>query len=414
MGCKLCGAGYFSDNAAFACVPCPAGRWNNTLGAESLEACMKCGPGRHGNNIQAATSESQCIKCEAGRYGPLEVGTGIWDCEDCEPGRFSGVLGRQTPCDGCLPGQFSMRIAAKTPCTSCPKGWSAENANSSVCDMCLPGFAQASVAQSSCKHCRGGRYSAHPQARSCNECPSGYFQSQTAQASCLPCIPGKLAYAVGTTNCWHCDKGTYVDTVAFNESECKKCPVGWYQNAEEATACIQCIPGTTAQQNASVECQMCESGRFTSLPGHTTQCTACGAGEYQEFRGATSCVSCIPGRYQTEEAQNSCKIVTKADSQWTQAETMLSVSHRIFSWRGEERHVCCANRVCTRRTTHPLSVMCARLEISRGGNDPSSCIACPSGFANFRRPATVQEMRGRQSSFPPWTICQDTYWQIPR
>merc|ERR1711871_1621582 len=130
-------------------------------------------------------------------------------------------------------------------------------------------------------------------------------------------------------------------------------------------ACIQCIPGSTARQNASSECEMCEPGRFSSFPGHKDVCEACRTGTSQPFEGATSCSLCIPGQHQPGKGQIMCKdcdIGRFSSDEGTKGD--CTACPKGFYQMREKRASCDS----------------CRPGFYQKSNTSSSCDECPSGY----------------------------------
>jgi len=70
-----------------SCQPCPAGQYNNVIGASS---CYTCSPGQFSN----ATVNTYCRKCPINTYSNSDVG--LNSCTPCPAGK--GNSGASSTC----------------------------------------------------------------------------------------------------------------------------------------------------------------------------------------------------------------------------------------------------------------------------------------------------------------------------
>ena len=86
----------------------------------------------------------------------------------------------------------------------------------------------------------------------------------------------------------------YLNVLKAGSSNCTSCPAGKYATAEGANssqACSWCESGVFAAVEA-VDCSpLCDVGTYYK-GGGSSECIACGAGEYSTASGANSSASC--------------------------------------------------------------------------------------------------------------------------
>jgi hypothetical protein len=138
----------------------------------------------------------------------------------------------------------------------------------------------------------------------CEQCWLGY--------SCPTGATYPTACAPGTT------------AAALEQSTCDLCPAGRYQDAESATACLDCVPGSYCAEGAAAalpclpgtyssatdlgdksECTVTDPGHFA--PTGSTEQTPCAPGTSMPDVGAGVCPQCLGGTYQDTPGQETCK-----------------------------------------------------------------------------------------------------------
>jgi hypothetical protein len=141
----LCEAGWFSETAAWECLPCVAGQFSEG----GADACRPCPPGRYGaaemlgtplcsgqcaagHSCHPGSTNSTSSVCPAGRYSL----PGAAACEDCPLGSFSNSSGA-SHCNPCPAGKFGGMpgldvVDCSGDCFGCPAGSVSAN-GSSVC-----------------------------------------------------------------------------------------------------------------------------------------------------------------------------------------------------------------------------------------------------------------------------------------
>ena len=317
----------FNAGGLTTCVSgCPAGQYGkcNSIDPETITqgtgdvtepACYSC-------NI------SLCFDCEAGRYSANTGGVSeSKSCTLCEEGKYQGQVG-QSGCNGCAPGFFLTSGDATDPASYEESG---------------DGFAINGVfllAEGSDKN----------GATHCNPCPSGYVNSEEDSTSCDSCFSGEYA-----------DPGS---------STCSKCPAGKYSKKDEDNpdfhdGCKDCEAGKYSASIATVECTVCNSGRYS--PDGATECLDCDVGRAQDLEGMHFCQTCGEGKYADEMALGSCKdcpLGTHSNPSINGVEGMVSCT---LCPNGTYANV--ANSACDNCESGKYS--------ATGAQD--SCTSCPAG-----------------------------------
>ena len=124
-------------------LSCPAGRYCGTAGATTADACLPCDAGEGGAagstscSVCGAGSYStggeDCIGCPAGRYGFQEGAILADTCQECEPGKSSGVA--SLTCTACDAGKY--RTATNSSCIRCEAGKYSGTVGADSASTCL-------------------------------------------------------------------------------------------------------------------------------------------------------------------------------------------------------------------------------------------------------------------------------------
>ena len=94
--CSTCGAGTYNPGRGRSeCSDCPPGRWGDTLGATTIDACEICRGGMFGNTSGATTKQCSGM-CPPGKYSD----DGYKQCLLCSSGKFNR-RGNSTICLSC-------------------------------------------------------------------------------------------------------------------------------------------------------------------------------------------------------------------------------------------------------------------------------------------------------------------------
>ena len=159
----MCPKGSFSDATMAVkaeCQACPAGTFQDTLGATS---CKPCSQGRYCPAGAAAP-----LPCTAGTYSTATNLKSAAECTDAGPG-FYATTG-STVQTVCPKGSFSdATMAVKAECQACPAGTFQDALGATFCKPCPPGF-----------YCIDGSATGAP-------CPGGTSSSRPGQGSLEQC-----------------------------------------------------------------------------------------------------------------------------------------------------------------------------------------------------------------------------------
>jgi len=327
---------------------CPAGTYNDKLGASSAAFCLACPEGLtcSATGLAAPTSD-----CPAGKYC---VGT---TASDCAPGNYcpAGEAAQLR----CPPGSYQA-AAGQASCTTCPAGsycgggtWGGAVAATE----CPVGFyCPAGTAEPAQYPCPAGRYGATaglsteaactlcPETKHCNRpgltaptgtcldgyycgpgsagatggglCPSGFYCTDGGKtqcpagtqsggpgaaslAECVPCAPGLVCPDSGGTGVIPCPEGRYCPGGAASSADADPavvlCPAGSYCPQGSAVA-LRCLPGTYADTTGLSECKPCPVGSHCPDLG-TTAPTSCPANRACQVEGVYAPQVCPPGTY---------------------------------------------------------------------------------------------------------------------
>ena len=324
---QFCKGGYLEEKrkggatlsfiAKPSCVKCEKGKWSYEIGRVEDKGCVACVAGLYNDETgkSSPNGDSPCKTCLAGQSSDV----GSAKCQSCEAGMYSNVVGGT--CQNCVQGQYRQSkvfdggvrtdtTTDATTCVSCPTGWSASTTASTRCSECTAGK-YANTAGTDCIDCGQGKYSENNAATDCKDCRKGQYLLSTGGTVCYDCQPGTYEDTVGGstftdhgngnkiefTSCKGCDVGRFMNTPA-SELPCKKCVVGYYQNLEKSSSCIECPAGQFSQDNTEGKAQSCTECPINTYNGHSGQgeCKNCGVGEGTKVKGSTRCDTCIPGR----------------------------------------------------------------------------------------------------------------------
>ena len=119
--CKSCGVGTFSIAGENVCSPCPAGSYNDEIGAG---VCQLCKAGTY-----SESGAESCSSCQDGYYTSDD---GASQCDICPAGTHSNPT--HTNCEICQANTYSEDGAAT--CDSCPNDYPYSNAGSESMGAC--------------------------------------------------------------------------------------------------------------------------------------------------------------------------------------------------------------------------------------------------------------------------------------
>ena len=210
----------------------------------------------------------------------------------------------------------------------------------------------------------------------CKKCPVGQYQDQSGQDHCKQCPDGKSTASEGQKNMSSCTvvvcgKGQYL-----NDSNCFDCPKNTYQDVEEhnATECKPCgsnkITNATGQSDVSSCFASCEEGWF--LDKSVSQCKKCPQGQYQDQLGQDHCKQCPDGKSTASEGQknmSSCTVVVCGKGQYLNDSNCFDCPKNTY--QDVEEHNATECKPCGSN----------KITNATGQSDVSSCFAsCEEGW----------------------------------
>jgi hypothetical protein len=289
--CERCARGMFFPSRSFSpsCMPCPAGKFQDDIGATDCKDCLS-------GHYSTQAGSTSCSRCEDGtksRPGATSCSKcesfELWDngsksCRACNAGEFRNG----TSCTLCGVNSFSRHGAML--CTACPAG-TFSPPGSSECVKCVAGTYRDSQA-SICQSCGVGSFSAAGSSV-CTQCGPGTYSNQAGSSMCHDCQPGYISSSPGRTSCSSCSQGSF--SVDWRQSACTLCSAGSYSNQEgqnSLKSCLLCRAGTFSTQsgaNSSTSCIKCPLGSFASMEGKSS-CETCQSSDVAERVGSSKCL----------------------------------------------------------------------------------------------------------------------------
>ncbi|XP_052778282.1 proprotein convertase subtilisin/kexin type 5-like [Mya arenaria] len=301
-GCDACPKNTYCESGQTQCYPCPSGYITLHTGTgyktdclppcdkgqfwdDSVKLCRSC-PVR---TYQDKPHQELCEQCPDGKTTEHEASTSVLDCKEKPP-------------PSCPAGSF-LDLPSKE-CRKCPVGTYQDQAGQTVCKPCLAGQTTPSPGADSlhdCKPCDAGYYYI-PGHDGCDPCPQNTY-CESGQSQCYPCPSGYITLHTGTrykTDCSPpCERGHHWDS---SVKICRPCPAGRYQDKPHQLSCDECPYGKTTEHEGSTtiyDCTdvpppECPIGSFLDLS--TKQCRKCPVGSYQDQKGQTSCKPCPEGK----------------------------------------------------------------------------------------------------------------------
>ena len=337
---QKCPVGTFCPSNSIAPIPCPSGTYRNNTGGRSISDCYTCPGGYY-----CPRGTAVYYACTAGNF----CLPGSANQSTCSPGDYCPGL---TPFpDPCPAGYYCMNTTDLQVCPAanfcppysmspepCPAGtYRNDTGAQSIlqCHIC-PGGHYCPPGTAVFSSCNAGFY-CEPGSSNQTVCPPGYFcPMQTSYPITCPesfyCPQG----SVTPTQCYigtYCPPGTvspipcplgYYGADATNHtlallgsliSACLPCPPGYYGTDPQRLVCSICTAGYVCEgattsatpTNSSQNGYLCPPGNY--CPTGSSAPTACRAGYYEPYYGASNFSDCIPcpvGAYQYLKGQNSC------------------------------------------------------------------------------------------------------------
>ena len=342
-----------------ACVPCPAHSFTEEGGGAT-----ECSTPAPRENCTAGSVRSAdgtvCVPCPPGWYQEHNA------CLPCEKGWFA-LHG--APCTPCAPGTFSRSTASKH-CEECPVGFYAPSWGLSACLSCVAGVSLPPVGGVECNtmsYCPRGQYfsnrttphaNAYQGCTDCTVCGHDLYTSAECagmhDTGCTPCIRECPAQSTMTRYCT-----LYSDTVCQPicrpgevrgvNATCVPCPRGTVKHHDnDGGRCEPCPSGTYSDQEAAIECKMCDVGGFPNgaKTGCVKECEHGASMQAKPFGTSFTiyCELCSPGTF-FDRALGECSPcpANTFSSQWGQLLCEPCPADGSISFPGSSR---CSLQVC--------------------------------------------------------------------
>ena len=349
-----CLSGTFMNTSSGSCMDCPIGTYMDTDKHVSTR-CMRCEMGKTTRSV-GSKAVSDCYHCLPGDF----YNSTAMMCTSCPMGKYQDEVNKDS-CKDCASGTTTLEMSSKTisdcvkvcglgkflndsNCFDCPKNTyqDVEEHNATECKPCGPNKITNATGQSdvsSCfVSCEEGWF-LDKSVSQCKKCPVGQYQDQSGQDHCKQCPDGKSTASEGQKNMSSCTvvfcgKGQYL-----NDSNCFDCPKNTYQDVEEhnATECKPCgsnkITNATGQSDVSSCFVSCEEGWF--LDKSVSQCKKCPQGQYQDQLGQDHCKQCPDGKSTTSEGAEDSRECITSDGKGSAEVVKMSVKFTSLSWSEE-------------------------------------------------------------------------------
>ena len=306
-GGDICPPGHYCPRGTAIPIPCNAGSYQPSIGAQNISSCLPCEPGSYCNSSGLAESSGLCA---AGYYCSLGASVS-------EP--IDGITGNICPAGAECP-------VGSSTFTSCPDGTYSNSTGVLSCYQCPSG--RYCVFMDHTEACLIGFYCPEGTGYNYTGCPVGTYGDQEGLADiseCRLCDGGHYCSGTGKMNTsglcaegYYCQYGVNISRPSVSSSHTGVgaiCPVGHYCPTGSSLP-IDCPAGSYANATAQPLCFTCPEGFFcppgsiTGIPcpvGHycpegtgSQDENQCPQGTYNNFTGATNehdCLRCLPGHY---------------------------------------------------------------------------------------------------------------------
>ena len=349
-----CLSGTFMNTSSGSCMDCPIGTYMDTDKHVSTR-CMRCEMGKTTRSV-GSKAVSDCYHCLPGDF----YNSTAMMCTSCPMGKYQDEVNKDS-CKDCASGTTTLEMSSKTisdcvkvcglgkflndsNCFDCPKNTyqDMKEHNATECKPCGPNKITNATGQSDVSSCFASceeGWFLNKSVSQCKKCPVGQYQDQPGQDHCKQCPDGKSTASEGQKNMSSCTvvfcgKGQYL-----NDSNCFDCPKNTYQDVEEhnATECKPCgsnkITNTTGQSDVSSCFASCEEGWF--LDKSVSQCKKCPQGQYQDQLGQDHCKQCPDGKSTTSEGAEDSRECITSDGKGSAEVVKMSVKFTSLSWSEE-------------------------------------------------------------------------------
>ncbi|EDV28435.1 uncharacterized protein TRIADDRAFT_51343 [Trichoplax adhaerens] len=347
----VCPPGHYCEQGSTQPTACPAGTFNPSNQATSVNDCLNCTGGyycdtkgsvsgtakpcQQGYYCDSGATSATFKNCPAGSYCPANTQTPV----PCPTGTWSDVtnLASASACKNCTAGYYcpaSGQTSATLECFGgyyCPAGSNVPQPAGYKCPTGMYCPNGSSVPQS----CKAGYYTDFPGASECLMCPAGSY--------CLP-VTSPDNITLSKVNCpegYYCPAGT-----GYN---IRSCPSGTYSNQFNLTDHTGCIA--------------CPGGSYCLNPAQTTTTGLCSAGYY-----------CQSGVNRPDPSYNSSIMIATVTPNLSVNVSFTCPQQSLGTGIGG---ICPIGHYCQQGSVNPTPCPAGTYNNKVG---QSSCFTCPSGY----------------------------------
>ncbi|GMH71547.1 hypothetical protein TL16_g05679 [Triparma laevis f. inornata] len=270
--CEYCSLGFYADQASHTCKECeidtcsiggvnecficPSGGTENT---KTATTCIPCPPGTITNGTKCHECEkgksgefgtSSCTLCAAGHYSQ----PGSSYCEQCLTGKYYDDPSNE--CKLCLSGKFTATGGVGIgECNACEKGSYSSILGASTCYTCAPGK-HANADQTECLLYPAGKFSGVAASKCDDVCEKGKMAPPPRAVASVP-----LATTVELNEkfCGKVPEGVEMTVDAFTVKNLEVKPGFWWTNASNSMI-LPCV--------AEEQCVGCSDPEKQCKEGH--------------------------------------------------------------------------------------------------------------------------------------------------
>ena len=347
---RNCTLGDFCPEGSVSPIPCPAGRYVDTRGSGSCDACPE--------RFYCPRGTSDPVPCPVGAYCPASTASA--NEHPCPPGTFSNEtrLASDGECSLCTPGSYCAAYGLTSVEGLCGLG-----------HYC--GHGAEEIEPSGTDRTAGG------------PCDAGYVclrGSKTARPSALISEALNLTSGAALGTGYICPAGNF-------------CPIG-------SSAPVPCAPGTYQPGNASALCDPCPLGtrcpregmtvpedcpeRFF-CPAGSTNGLLCPGGTFGNISGlqhASDCEPCPSGMFCTDgTVTGGCAAgyFCLASAPAATPDRNVSDYSSTAAWAALDYGQCPPNHYCPAGIARPVACPEDRYRNDTHGSNATDCGPCPQG-----------------------------------
>ncbi|KRX07476.1 Insulin-like growth factor binding protein, N-terminal [Pseudocohnilembus persalinus] len=337
--CKSSPQHYFMSSDSSCYEICPDGYYASDI--TNPKSCETCPSG-----CATCTSNSDCQSCSSGYYlannsCSTTCPNGLFpnnvtnECDSCDATCETCSGPASNECITCKSSPQHYFMSSDSSCyETCPDGYYASDiTNPKSCEQCPSGCATC-TSNSDCQSCSSGYYLVN---NSCSTtCPSGLFQNDVtnecdscdstcetcsgpASNECITCKFSPQHYYMSTdSSCYEtCPDGYYGSDITIpktcvtctsgcatctSNSDCQSCSSGYYlANNSCSTTC----PNGLFQNDATNECDSCDSTCETCSGPASNECITCKSSPQHYFMSSdSSCYETCPDGYYSSDITN--------------------------------------------------------------------------------------------------------------